>query len=130
MRKFGDVVENSLRRGKIRGTEIETGTRYIQLTNCKEAIPIQTSFGRFKVQLFSDNKTDCRICGETDHPFFRCPEKESKRKCFRCKSPSRLTKDCMNDIVCNYCLEKGHKKSECEEYIKSRDRENFGRGNF
>ena len=42
-------------------------------------------------------------------------------------SPSHLTKDCMNDIVCNYCLEKGHKKSDCEEYIKSRDRENFGR---
>ena len=35
-RKYGDVVENSLRRGKIRGTEIETGIRYIQLTNCKE----------------------------------------------------------------------------------------------
>ena len=58
MRKYGDVVENSLRQGKIRGTEIETGIRYIQLTNCKEAIHIQTSFGRFKIRIFSDNKTE------------------------------------------------------------------------
>lgn len=40
MRKYGDVVANSLKHGKIRGTEIETGTRYIQLVNCKGAIPL------------------------------------------------------------------------------------------
>ena len=127
MRKFGDVVENSLRRGKIRGTEIETGTRYVQLTNCKEAIPIQTSFGRFKIRIFSDNKTECRVCGETGHPFFRCPRKETERKCFRCKSPSHLTKDCLNEIVCHHCQEKGHKQSECEEYVKYKDRQQYGR---
>ena len=126
MRKYGDVVENSLRRGKIHGTEIETGTRYVQLTNCKEAIPIQTSFGRFKLRIFLDNKTKCRTCGEIGHPFFRCPQKESERKCFRCKSPSHLTKDCKNEVVCHYCSEKGHKKSECEEYIRSKDRELYG----
>ena len=75
MRNNGDVVENSLRRGKIRGTEIETGTRYIQLTNCKEAIPIQTSFGRFKIRIFSDNKTECRTCGETGRPFLDVPRR-------------------------------------------------------
>ena len=126
MKKYGDVVENSLRRGKIRGTEIETGTRYIQLTNCKHAIPIQTAFGRFKIRIFTDNKTECRICGETGHPFFRCPQKE-ERRCYRCKSPSHLTKDCVNEIVCNYCQEKWHIKAECEEYVKAKDRENYGK---
>jgi hypothetical protein len=32
MQKFGDVVQGSLRRGMIKGTNIETGTRYMQLT--------------------------------------------------------------------------------------------------
>ena len=75
LRKYGEVIENSLRRGKIRGTEIETGTRYVKLVNCKEAIPVQTSFGRFRVRILSDNKTECRICGEIGHPLFKCPEK-------------------------------------------------------
>ena len=30
-------------------------------------------------------------------------------------------------MVCHFCLEKGHKKSECEEYIHSKDRELYGR---
>ena len=127
LRKFGDVVENSLRRGKIRGTEIETGTRYVQLSNCKEAIPISTSFGRFRVRIFTDNKTECRFCQETGHPSFRCPQKEETRKCFRCKSPSHLTKDCQNEIVCHYCSEKGHKKSECEAFNQARDRAMYGK---
>jgi hypothetical protein len=33
MQIFGDVVQGSLRRGMIKGTNIETGTRYMQLTN-------------------------------------------------------------------------------------------------
>ena len=125
LRKYGEVIENSLRRGKIRGTEIETGTRYVQLVNCKEAIPIQTSFGRFRVRIFSDNKTECRICGETGHPFFKCPEKEVK--CGRCKSTDHSTKDCTNDIVCHFCLGEGHKKSECEELKKAKERQSLGK---
>ena len=127
LRHYGDVVENSLKRGKIRGTEIETGTRYVQLTNCKQAIPIQTSFGRFKVRIFTDNKTECKFCQETGHPFYRCPQKESNRKCFRCKSPSHLTKDCTSEVVCHYCMEKGHKKAECEKFIRAKDHEMYGR---
>ena len=127
LRKFGEVVENSLRRGKIRGTEIETGTRYVQLVNCKEAIPIQTSFGRFRVRIFSDNKTECRVCGETGHPLFKCPEKETDRKCTRCKSSSHLTRDCTNDIVCHFCNGEGHKKSECEEFKRANERKLLGR---
>jgi hypothetical protein len=30
MQQFGDVVQGSLRRGMIKGTNIETGTRYMQ----------------------------------------------------------------------------------------------------
>ena len=127
LRKYGEVVENSLRRGKIKGTEIETGTRYVQLVNCKEAIPIQTSFGRFKVRIFSDNKTECRICGETGHPFYKCPEKEINRKCARCKSHSHSTRDCTNDIVCHFCGGEGHKKSECEDFFKAKERKSLGK---
>ena len=127
LRKYGEIVENSMRRGKIRGTEIETGTRYVQLVNCKEAIPIQTSFGRFQVRIFSDNKTECRICGETGHPFYKCPEKVANRKCARCKSPSHATRDCTNDIVCHFCNAEGHKKSDCEDFIKSKERRFLGK---
>jgi hypothetical protein len=45
----GDVVQGSLRRGMIKGTNIETGTRYMQLTNCAPLIPIMSKFGRFDV---------------------------------------------------------------------------------
>ena len=41
MKSFGEVIENSLRRGKVRGTEIETGTRYIQMVNVRNILPIK-----------------------------------------------------------------------------------------
>ena len=33
MSQFGDVVQGSIKRGTIKGTSIETGTRYIQIVN-------------------------------------------------------------------------------------------------
>ena len=86
---------------------------YVQLTNCKQAIPIQTSFGCFKVRIFGIQGSQ-----ETGHPFYRCIQKESNSKSFRCKSPSHLTKDFTNEVVCHYCMEKGHKKAECDEFVQ------------
>ena len=56
LRQYGEVVEHSMKRGKVKGTDIETGTRYVQLVNSR-IIPTVTTFGRFKIRLFSDNKT-------------------------------------------------------------------------
>ena len=39
MRQYGEVVGSRLKRGRIKGTDIETWTRYVPLVNCKEAIP-------------------------------------------------------------------------------------------
>ena len=43
MQKFGDVVQDSLHRGLIKGTNVETGTRYMQFTNFAPLIPIHES---------------------------------------------------------------------------------------
>ena len=56
LRQYGEVVEHSMKRGKVKGTDTETGTRYVQLVNSR-IIPIVTTFGRVKIRLFSDNKT-------------------------------------------------------------------------
>ena len=125
---YGDVVENSLRRGTIKGTSIETGTRYIQMVNVKNVLPTSVSLGRFKVRLFSDNKTECRTCKEVGHPFYRCPLKNNPppKLCGRCKSTNHKTRECTNDIVCNYCNESGHKQKECAEYKLSIAKESYG----
>lgn len=128
LNSFGEVLENSLKRGKIKDTEIEAGTRYVQLVNCKGTIPITTSFGRFRVRLFSDNKTECKFCKHVGHPYFKCPEKDTvgMKRCYRCNSPSHLSKDCENEIVCHHCGERGHRKLECEVYNRLRARNQFG----
>ena len=43
MKMFGKVIEHSVRRGKIIGTDIETGTRYLQMVNVEETIPIKVN---------------------------------------------------------------------------------------
>ena len=77
LKTYGDVIENSIRRGKIKGTDIETGTRYLQMVNVKDALPTIVNIGRFRIRIFSDNKTECRICKEVGHPFYRCPMKNN-----------------------------------------------------
>ena len=118
MKSFGDVIEHSLRRGKIRGTEIETGTRYIQMVNVRNILPVKAKLGRFNVRIYSDNKTECKICSNVGHPFYRCPNKEKPKPlfCSKCKGDDHLFRDCQNDFVCNFCSDTGHKQSECEAY--------------
>ena len=94
--KFGEIVQGSLRRGIIKDTNIETGTRYVQLTNCVPIIPNTTKFGRFNVRLFADNnRTLCMYGSKTDHPSYRCDQKPNARrnqvvrKCYRCNSMER-----------------------------------------
>ena len=73
LKQCGEVLENSMKCGTVRRTDIESGTRCVQLVNCR-IIPTVTTFGRFKVRLLSDNKTECEFCGEVSHPFYRCPD--------------------------------------------------------
>lgn len=74
MGRFGEVVSGSLARGKIRDTGIENGTRYIKLLNCVPLLPPTINIGRFTVRIFADNnRTACKICGETN----QCPNKNT-----------------------------------------------------
>ena len=60
------------------------------------------------INFMSQNKltppTECRICGETDHPFFKCPNKEN---------------DYTNAIVCHFYMGEGHKKSRMRRVFES-----------
>ena len=53
MQAFIDMVQGSLRRGLMKGTQIGIGTRYMQPMNCVMFIPIMSKFGRFDVQILS-----------------------------------------------------------------------------
>ena len=116
MKDFIQVIEHSLRKGKVRRMDIETGTRYIQLANVINILPVKTKLGRFNVRLFSDNKTECKIRSNVGHPFYRCPDKDKPRQliCTRCKCEGHLSRDCPNDIICNYSSETGHKQKDCD----------------
>ena len=105
----GDVVENSLRRGKLKGTDIEIGARYLQMVNVQNALPYIVNFGRFQNQIFSDDKTECRSCKNVGHPFCRCPQKTEfpPEMCSRCKSTLHKTRECTNKRVCSYCSKIG-----------------------
>jgi lysophospholipase L1-like esterase len=101
---YGVVVDGSIRRGTIKGTQIQTGTRYLNLTNCTSVIPNTTQFGDHEVRLFADNnKTECKYCESTEHPHYRCPNRPAPRtkRCFRCNGGDHLIRECRvtNDQV-------------------------------
>ena len=92
--KYGDLVAGSLQRGKIKGTEIDKGTRYIKILNCVPRLPLRDQIGRFQIRLFADNnRTPCRFCDETSHPCYKCPNKENLIKCWQCGG-NHHKKDC------------------------------------
>ena len=55
MMRYGQVIQGSMRRGKIKATEIENGTRYLKMSGIKQIIPVNAQFGRFHVRIFCDN---------------------------------------------------------------------------
>lgn len=76
MLKYGEVIPGSVRRGYIKGTNIENGSRYLQIINCAPTLPNRTDFGRFDVRLFADNnRTQCLHCIQTNHPSYACRQK-------------------------------------------------------
>jgi hypothetical protein len=43
MSKYGQVINGSIKRGVIKGTTIENGTRYAQILNCAPIFPVRTN---------------------------------------------------------------------------------------
>ena len=69
MFRYGQVIPESVRRGYIKGTNIENRSRYLQMLKCDKTLPNKTNFGRFEVRIFADNnRTECKYCRTTDHP--------------------------------------------------------------
>ena len=65
MLKYGEVIPGSVRRGYIKDTHVENGSRYLQILNCIPTLPNRTKFGRFEVRVFADNnRTECINCGK------------------------------------------------------------------
>ena len=144
MMRFGQIVPGSMRRGKIKGTNIENGTRYLQMKGIKNAVPVCNKFGRFDIRVFCDNnKTACKYCSLTDHEYFRCPAKPSRdkkcyicsdpshlkkdcpnlnnrmtKRCQTCKSDSHLAKDCKQDVFCSFCGITGHRRPDCSAAVE------------
>ena len=76
MMKYGEVIPGSVRRGHIKGTHIENGSRYLQIINCAPTLPNRTDFGRFEVRLFADNnRIRCLHCKQANHSSYACRHK-------------------------------------------------------
>ncbi len=99
LEKYGTVVQGSIRRGTVKGTDIQNGTRYLHMINIQEDIPRYTSIGRFQIRIICDRNV------------------KNERKCYRCYSTDHLVIDCPeSSIVCGYCGQTGHKRRDCVEY--------------
>ena len=123
---YGNVVRRSMRMGTIKGTQVKTGTRYVEIIDVDGPIPTELKAGEYNIRVFCDNgKTECRHCGQTSHPSYKCPIKPgSNRRCYRCFSTGHVIKDCSNEIVCRHCCQTGHREAQCvgkEELTKFGD---------
>ena len=77
----------------IKGTNIETGEKHIQMVNCALTLTISnlTTFGRFNVRLFANNnRTACRYCNRTNHPSYKC----DIQTCHGCDRERHIKYDC------------------------------------
>ena len=97
LRNFAEIVEGSMRSGRVRGTNIETGTRYLSLYDAVEVIPSEIYLGDLVLRVYCDNnRTKCKHCGLTNHPHSKCPDiPKTQRSCFRCFSTSHMARDCI-----------------------------------
>ena len=115
LRFYGNVV--NVKRGYMKGTRIETGTRYLEMVNVSNTIPVDLHIGQLAIKVYCDNnKTACKFCECTDHPYFRCPARpREEKRCFRCQGTDHFISDCKNDIHCLLCGRSGHMRRDCAE---------------
>ena len=60
---YAEVVKCSIRRGKVKDSEIETGTQYMSLYDAKDIVPSTVTVGDFDLRVFCDNnRTECKHC--------------------------------------------------------------------
>ncbi|WAR08555.1 YTX2-like protein, partial [Mya arenaria] len=116
MSKYGDIVSGSVARGKIKGTNIDNGSRYLKIINCVSVLPLKDDIGQFTIRIFADNnRTPCRHCGDTSHPYFRCnnitekPDTQNIRNCHG----NHQRRECPRDVLCRFCGEEGHVQMKC-----------------
>ena len=64
---LGEIVERSMRRGKVRGTNVETGTRYLSLYDAVEMIPSEIPLGDFVLRVYCDNNRVNTVDSPTTH---------------------------------------------------------------
>jgi Zn ribbon nucleic-acid-binding protein len=128
MSKYGQVINGSIKRGVIKGTTIENGTRYVQILNCAPIFPVRTNFGRFEIRLYADNnRTECSYCQQTNHPYYRCPTKPTSiNACYNCNKQGHIAKYCKYDILCNHCGECGHIQRDCPAHKEETARKEYG----
>ncbi|CAH1782387.1 unnamed protein product [Owenia fusiformis] len=76
---------------------VKTGVRYITVSGIKLPIPNNPTIGGFPGRL-SYRGQPCGHCSGTDHPYYRCPNKENRpgRGCYRCGALTHQVKDCTN----------------------------------
>lgn len=132
MSKFGTVVAGSLVRGKIKN---HSSRKWAPVFKSHElctyfAVPILSNsltIGEFLIRLFADNnRTKCKWCGETSHPYYRCTNKALlmdsgntviqntyPKTCWDCSWTDHVRSAYPRGIVCHACGQKGHTKLDC-----------------
>ncbi|WAR24682.1 hypothetical protein MAR_038351 [Mya arenaria] len=118
MSKYGDIASGSVTRGNIKGTNIDNGSRYLKIINCVPVLPLKDDIGQFTIRIFADNnRTPCRHCGDTSHPYFSCNNIPGKPdiqniSCWNCHG-NHQRRECPRDVVCRFCGEEGHVQMKC-----------------
>ena len=125
--KYGHILQGSCKRGYIKGTDIENGTRYLKIINCIQHLPVFTSWGRFNVRLFADNgRTPCMYCNAYDHPSYRCMNRAPKLKeCFICGMTDHLKYNCPNKQSVDNFNQYGEYMHDIEEGKEESDDESL-----